>query len=941
MKKSLLALIPLALMFAAIFTPMAFSGPTQPPVDTTTLYVGTIGWGPRDADPKLSYDTGSGQLIFNSYEQLIALGKDQTNEWGTWDVQEQYWEFEPRLATNVPDRQEVTSTFLNTSFVWTICVISELPYEPSWIFEPICTWWEDDLAQPFNSYHITDWIDSNMNGEIDFCDYIQMNDYWWEPEIPMEVQVKGCRWWHVVDVQYHEPDWKLVLEYVSSTSFDPLDPVSTWWTSEDYPGTYFHVTGWVDNNPLPPEGLEYCDVVYMMEYQWVEVIWEKIGPGWTLLPVTCRTWHVLSWEAGVLLHLHRWYYDFNIRTDPVVYFVNETGDIVDTFDIDDVEYSMERGFIIDSYYGPNWMLSLPTMDAMHLDDWDTGDPADWIYVSYLIDDAFEIVSYDPPVFRLNTGIDFPDNAFKQVLAQSWGAIMSRDFALSIGDWDGELFLDLNQDCFPDWYAEWWHMDERSVFETSWRYCGTGPYYVSLVDDVNDIVVLEANTHYWMGWPATDRKDYLDRIDIEYISAWATRRDAFIACQLDICAVPRAYMSELLDEWGEPKYPEIVTIKNIYPGLALDATHYTFDLNPESPYIGTGSFPNGIPSNFFNNTHVRKAFHHSFNRSKYLAEAYHGEAICRETPLISGLYPDYYSCGPDPPYEYDYSLEMAKQELMLANVSGIPTFNVWEEGFYLIISYNTGNDQRMIACNMIRDFFTELSTYDGRTGPPFQIDIAETDWPTYLGLWFTFQLPIWAVGWLSDYADADNWMGAYMHSWICFAYFQVYRIDNGYGTPGPDTGLDKDELIGLALKTPDGPARAALYKDLENLWQIDAPALTVAEPLGRAWRKYWVKGWYYNGLYPAIYYYKLYKEDTCYSDVTGPTFGVPDGVDNMRDINFIAAHFGASPPDVLLGYNALWAPGTYGYAGCDVYGDRKVDMRDIGLACAHFGHTAEP
>jgi hypothetical protein len=272
---------------------------------------------------------------------------------------------------------------------------------------------------------------------------------------------------------------------------------------------------------------------------------------------------------------------------------------------------------------------------------------------------------------------------------------------------------------------------------------------------------------------------------------------------------------------------------------------------------------------------------------------------------------------------------------------MPTFNVWEEGFYLVASYNTGNDQRMIVNNMLRDFFTELSTYGGRVGDPFVIDVAEIDWPTYINQWFAFNLPVWAIGWLSDYADADNWMGAYMHSWICFAYFQVYRIDNGYGTPGPVTGLDKDELIALAIKTPDGPERAVMYKDLEDIWIEDCPALPVAEPLGRAWRKYWVKGWYYNGLYPSWYYYKIYKEDTCWCDITGPEEGVPDTTTNMRDIGRIAAHFGAKPPYVAVPYDARWAPGTYGYAGCDVYGDRKVDMRDIATACAHFGHTNEP
>jgi hypothetical protein len=64
---------------------------------------------------------------------------------------------------------------------------------------------------------------------------------------------------------------------------------------------------------------------------------------------------------------------------------------------------------------------------------------------------------------------------------------------------------------------------------------------------------------------------------------------------------------------------------------------------------------------------------------------------------------------------------------------------------------------------------------------------------------------------------------------------------------------------------------------------------------------------------------------------------------MRDIGYVAGHFGARAPDVtkVPQYDPKWAPGCYGCGGCDVYGDRKVDMRDIGLAVSHFGHANGP
>jgi hypothetical protein len=117
--------------------------------------------------------------------------------------------------------------------------------------------------------------------------------------------------------------------------------------------------------------------------------------------------------------------------------------------------------------------------------------------------------------------------------------------------------------------------------------------------------------------------------------------------------------------------------------------------------------------------------------------------------------------------------------------------------------------------------------------------------------------------------------------------------------------------------------------------MDCPSFPIIQASGRRWQKYWVKGWYYNALYPSQYYYKLYKEQACWADITGPTTGVPDVVCNMRDIGYIAKHFGAKyGEDKFL-------PSTYGVGCSDVYGDQKIDMRDIGFACKHFGHTTQP
>jgi len=1041
MKKiGLFALIPMVLIMVAMLTPVISAG--IPPADI--LYVGTIGWGPRRADPARAYDTGSGELIFNCYDTLIQMANNSNPAYNVEAGMskadfEPYWQFEPMLATNVPTRQEVQRSFTETTMPYMIDIRSEAVMLPPVIEHPNCTWWEDDLAQPIESYHITSWNDTNANGVLDAFDTIYMNDYWWAPTPELEVNLQGAGWWLVEDVQYH-PDiqgYKLILSYIANLrevvrkgeyrvkppyvatytlTKHPVEtysellynktgqvttylvrgvdytmdyktgvitflilptmdykvdycwiktttpPVSTWLTSTATPETIYFVNGWVDNNPDEELGLD--DVVYLMEYTILPVVWEKIGQGFKLVPETKRTWQVISVAAGTWI-LHHWYYDFNIRTvdehQNPIYFVNETGDIVDTFDIYDVVYSYQRGMVQDQSGSPMWMYYKPFFDQMNSDFWNTGDPEDVIGLSWLIEDAIEVYSTNPPILRINLGIAFPDVAFKQVIAQTWGAIVSKEWMIGYNCWDGNLFEDgvivgyTTKNCIPDWFERWRRVsrapiDARALVPhdppysptdpdpTHWiwqyRYVGTGPYRVTVFDAVNNLVVLEKNTLYWQGWPRAGNKADLNRIEIHFIADWDPRRDAFTGCSLDVCAVPRAYMMQLLDP-ADPDYvktldPAIITIKNVMPSLTMDAMHFTFLINPEATqYIYEGDFPNGVPIDFFNNTNVRKAFAYGFDGAGYVRDAYFGEAIYRTTPLVYGLVPDYYDASVG---GYALSQAQAEANLKLAMWDGT---SVWESGFHMALSYNTGNDQRRIACEMLSYFFGNLSTYDSRPGawPDFIIDIKEIDWSTYLDQFENMELPIFSIGWLADFADADNWVRPYIHSYGDFSYFQSYSVENGYGDA-------KDKLIDLAVKTPDGPARRAMYKTVQEYYVNDCPSFPIDSPSGRRWAKYYVKGWYYNGLYPSMYYYSMWKEDTCWYNISGDQPGISDGVCNIFDINWLVRHFNGRAPAPPANLDQRWV-GTYGCGGVDPRGDRVCNIFDINGAVRHFLHHNVP
>jgi hypothetical protein len=120
--------IMLVTLLAPTFTPSAMA--QQPPVDTTTMYVGTIGWGPRRADSVRAYDTGSGELIFNVYDTLIFF------------KQEAYWDFVPCLATNVPSKSDGTIVDITKTVTSTDVNLTD-PTGSTWSDGSTCIGWSD------------------------------------------------------------------------------------------------------------------------------------------------------------------------------------------------------------------------------------------------------------------------------------------------------------------------------------------------------------------------------------------------------------------------------------------------------------------------------------------------------------------------------------------------------------------------------------------------------------------------------------------------------------------------------------------------------------------------------------------------------------------------------------------------------------------------------
>jgi peptide/nickel transport system substrate-binding protein len=786
-KTLVIALISMLLLSAIPIAAFA----AQPPVDPNTLIFGDVGM-PGRSDPATHYDTASGQLIMQVYEPLIDMYREFTTYTSPPAVEQgKNDQFVPRLAEAIGP--------------------------------PDAVWPEGKAVQ---------------------TEVIIMNIHNIEP----------------VDIN---------------------DPTCTHWESYPIGGRWFHINGWRNNNPVPP-GLGFCDVIYMEEL---------VGPSGPWIPCTKFGWHV---EAVVdlgggqyVITVKRTWYIFKLRQGVKIHpwkMYNGAYAPAANLTTADVEYYFERAMTTDRLYGPTWMFYKPMLDMMSLDDpwfggWDLHNVQDLTDLAHLIDCA---IQENGTCIKINMCIDFPEIAFLQILTQTWAYIVPKDFAVDHGCWDGNFFNATN---YPVWiyyrrggYDNLFPTNSRSPLDRaptilaptgyvnrvpplgwtgSWAghadpaptSRGTGPYTLTVMSTtLNNYWRVDAfDPCYWRGWvTGTDpHRYYVKTIIDRNIAEWTTRKLAFLAGDVDTCAVPRAYMFDLLTESppGSGNWvplPGIICQTDI-PTLQSDSAHFQIKgVAAGSPYMPTIGGVN--QSLFFANVYARKAFAYALDFTSYVNDAWFGEAYAPPTWCIANLAPDYR----DPSIvHYDLNYDQIVYNLKNANFSGTP---LWTSGFKIHLVYNEGNDQRKIACDMIEYAMEHIPVSYGAHGT-FDVTVLQGEpWSIYLGEVEEAMFPFWFIGWLADFADVDNWARPYMHTYGDFSSIQGY------------SNTTVDILIDLGVKTSDADnvTRRNMYYDLQHTFINECPTLMLVQPYGRAWYRNWYQGWYYNNIYPGVPCYDRWK-----------------------------------------------------------------------------------
>ncbi len=330
--------------------------------------------------------------------------------------------------------------------------------------------------------------------------------------------------------------------------------------------------------------------------------------------------------------------------------------------------------------------------------------------------------------------------------------------------------------------------------------------------------------------------------------------------------------------------------------------FQFNINTEggNSFMGSGHLDgDGITATFFNDVHVRRAFNYCFDYDTYLADVLLGEGTRAPVLMLPGM------LGYDenaPVYEYDIEkckaeLEAstwttcseaqadlaAAEEAAAAGAAAVAAFVEPEEGlaegeatleelqaaataaqedvaakkaiadacepkplsevgFRLSAVYNTGNTQRQTIAEILQAGLQEA-------GEQYVVEVVGLPWPTFLQANNAKKLPIFIIGWLSDYYDTHNW--AYTFTAGYYAFKQSYPAD---------LKAEFVEICTEGVTEVDPAEREKVYKEKFNTKYYEtAPSILLFNMKQRHYEPKWVNGWYANPMYSNKWYYVLSKD----------------------------------------------------------------------------------
>lgn len=612
---------------------------------------------------------------------------------------------------------------------------------------------------------------------------------------------------------------------------EPLEPISPDFKNPD---TYVVITGAGEGETMDPAWTYETAGGAVQDNIYEGMIWFNKDRTDEFVPVLATDWEVN--EAG-----DEW--TFYVREGVTFH---EGG----TLEPHDAAYSLQRALLQDRIDGPHWMtleafLGVYTIEDLAMsisgvESFDEVSGADLVTTCEMVKEA---IVADDEAGTLTYKLHTPTPWFLSMLAQTFmGSVLDQEWMTENGDWDGscETWVDYHNPAAQD----------TILFD---RANGTGPYMLDHWTPGEELVLV-ANENYWRTEPMWEGgpsgPPSIKRVLIKNIDEWGTRLAMFEAGDADTIYVPEQYRPQLEPYYKTICYPDesceegnpdgyILAYRDM-PVPAMTPAQLNWNINVEggNPFVGSGQLDgNGIPPDFFGDIHVRRAFNYCFDFDAMIKEALNGEGMQAQGPIIAGMMG--YREGEDPLFSYDPV--KCEEEFKLAWDG-----QVWENGFYMQLAYNAGNDTRRLSSEILKAGIEAVN-------PNFTLALVNMPWPVLLNSRRQQVLPIYVGGWIEDFHDPHNWVHPFLHSQG--AYGRVVNMPE-------EIAAEFDALIEEAAAYTTVEERRPIYEELQLKAQEDAVMIWMYQPVGRYHFQESIKGFYFNPAYQAktySYIYALSKE----------------------------------------------------------------------------------
>jgi peptide/nickel transport system substrate-binding protein len=511
---------------------------------------------------------------------------------------------------------------------------------------------------------------------------------------------------------------------------------------------------------------------------------------------------------------------------------------------EDVAYSFWRGMIQDRAGGPQWIMLQPffglDVQSFANDVVQKQFNGDWTQAVQAVEQA---VTFDNSAGTVTLHLKQPYGPMLQILSGTWAAIVSKPWVIQQGGWDGDPAKAKD---FHDPSAE-----QDPLFKVM---NGTGPYALDRWAPGQEVDLVR-NDNYWLkeplweGGPSGPAK--IQRVVVQNVSEWGTRFAEFKTGDADLIYVPRQYISQIdplvnqsCDANGNCSVLNANGLARLYKGLPTveeTAIYFTEQVNTTggNNMLGSGQLDgNGIPADFFSDIHIRKAFNYCFDWDTYIQQVWSGEAIQAYGPIIKG------ELGYDPNQaHYTFDLNKCAQEFKASTLTSPDGKSLWDTGFYMQYIYNTGNDQRKTAGDVLAQNLLKVN-------PKFHMEVVGEPFALLLKDQVDGRMPIFMLGWLEDYHDPQDWVVPFLSSGGTYASSQHFPAD---------VQQQLDQLITQGVTSTDSQQRAQIYSQIQNITYENALDLFVVQAEARQYQQMWIQGYYYNPIFgPNHYYYSLSK-----------------------------------------------------------------------------------